>query len=110
MGVLPLQFKPGDSAASLGLTGRETFSILGLDGGLSPRQSVTVVAARTRPPAATGASAGSRPSPASTARSTSTTHGGGILPAVLRRLAAAPDATVALRRRRRFEAATSVWS
>ncbi len=29
MGVLPLQFKPGESAASLGLTGRETFSIGG---------------------------------------------------------------------------------
>ena len=25
MGVLPLQFLPGDSAASLGLTGRETY-------------------------------------------------------------------------------------
>jgi aconitate hydratase len=30
MGVLPLQFKPGDSAASLGLTGYETFSIGGI--------------------------------------------------------------------------------
>ncbi len=30
MGVLPLQFKPGDSAASLGLTGYETFSIEGI--------------------------------------------------------------------------------
>jgi aconitate hydratase len=30
MGVLPLQFKPGDSAASLGLTGHETFSIQGI--------------------------------------------------------------------------------
>ncbi len=30
MGVLPLQFKPGDSAASLGLTGHETFSIEGI--------------------------------------------------------------------------------
>jgi aconitate hydratase len=46
MGVLPLQFKPGDSAASLGLSGRETFSITGLAGGPSPRQSVTVVAER----------------------------------------------------------------
>jgi aconitate hydratase len=32
MGVLPLQFKPGDSAASLGLTGRERFTITGLAG------------------------------------------------------------------------------
>ena len=30
MGVLPLQYKPGDSASSLGLTGRETYSILGI--------------------------------------------------------------------------------
>ncbi len=30
MGVLPLQFKPGDSVASLGLTGYETFSIEGI--------------------------------------------------------------------------------
>ena len=29
MGVLPLQFKDGDDAASLGLTGSETFSISG---------------------------------------------------------------------------------
>jgi aconitate hydratase len=33
MGVLPLQFTAGDSAQSLGLTGRETFSIAGLSGG-----------------------------------------------------------------------------
>ncbi len=31
MGVLPLQFLPGESAQSLGLTGHETFSILGLE-------------------------------------------------------------------------------
>ncbi len=42
MGILPLQFKPGDSAASLGLTGRETFSVRGLAGGIRPRQDVTV--------------------------------------------------------------------
>ena len=33
MGVLPLQFLPGESAASLGLTGRESFSIRGLEDG-----------------------------------------------------------------------------
>jgi aconitate hydratase len=32
MGVLPLQFRPGDSVASLGLTGLETFSVAGLAG------------------------------------------------------------------------------
>ena len=31
MGVLPLQFQPGDTAESLGLTGEETFSITGLE-------------------------------------------------------------------------------
>jgi aconitate hydratase len=44
MGVLPLQFEPGDSAASLGLSGRETLSVIGLEGGPTPRQSVVVVA------------------------------------------------------------------
>jgi aconitate hydratase len=35
MGVLPLQFKPGDNAASLGLTGDETFEIEGVAGSLN---------------------------------------------------------------------------
>jgi aconitate hydratase len=33
MGILPLQFMPGESRETLGLTGRETFSITGLEGG-----------------------------------------------------------------------------
>ena len=33
MGVLPLQFKDGESASSLGLTGEEEISIAGVDGG-----------------------------------------------------------------------------
>jgi aconitate hydratase len=33
MGVVPLQFADGDSVESLGLTGRETFTIAGLEGG-----------------------------------------------------------------------------
>jgi len=44
MGVLPLQFKEGESAASLGLTGQETFDIGGLGDKTSPRQEVTVTA------------------------------------------------------------------
>ena len=44
MGVLPLQFKPGENAASLGLTGREAYTVTGLQGGPSPRQTVTVSA------------------------------------------------------------------
>src|SRR6186713_3406789 len=39
MGVLPLQFKNGDTRQSLGLTGDDTFTILGV-GKLQPRQDV----------------------------------------------------------------------
>ena len=69
MGVLPLQFLPGESAGSLGLTGREAYTIHGLadpraapggDGGRADRR-------RTAPSGASG------PSPASTARSRSST-------------------------------------
>jgi aconitate hydratase len=31
MGVLPLQFQPGESAESLGLTGQEVFEITGIE-------------------------------------------------------------------------------
>jgi aconitate hydratase len=44
MGVLPLQFRPGESAESLGLTGEETFDIVGIEAlndGVAPRE-VTV--------------------------------------------------------------------
>ncbi|WP_248929754.1 aconitate hydratase AcnA [Paenibacillus hamazuiensis] len=46
MGVLPLQFKAGDSWKSLGITGRETFDIVGLSNDVRPGQSVTVNATR----------------------------------------------------------------
>ncbi|HYT29247.1 MAG TPA: aconitate hydratase AcnA, partial [Actinomycetota bacterium] len=46
MGVLPLQYRDGEGAASLGLTGRETFTIRGIAGGISPRQEVTVEVTR----------------------------------------------------------------
>jgi len=61
MGVLPLQFLPGDSAASLGLDGTETYSVRGvtaINDGPPPREvevraeradgSVVTVAARVR--------------------------------------------------------------
>ncbi|PYV32779.1 MAG: aconitate hydratase AcnA [Acidobacteria bacterium] len=44
MGVLPLEFRPGQSAASLGLTGREIFDISGLGDPLQPRATVTATA------------------------------------------------------------------
>jgi aconitate hydratase len=42
MGVLPLQFKEGENAVSLGLTGEETYSIVGLDDNLSTGQELKV--------------------------------------------------------------------
>jgi aconitate hydratase len=42
MGILPLQFKDGESAASLGLTGLETFDIGGIAGGVRPGMLVNV--------------------------------------------------------------------
>ena len=42
MGVLPLVFKDSQNAESLGLTGRETFDILGLSDDIKPRQELTV--------------------------------------------------------------------
>ena len=42
MGVLPLQFKPDQTPKALGLTGYETYEILGLDENLTPGQVYTV--------------------------------------------------------------------
>jgi aconitate hydratase len=44
MGVLPLQFKNGENAQSLGLTGKETYRITGLTGDLTPLQDAEVTA------------------------------------------------------------------
>ena len=41
MGVLPLQFEPGQDAASLGLTGDEVISIEGIAGGVTPKKKLT---------------------------------------------------------------------
>jgi aconitate hydratase len=107
MGILPLQFLPGESAATLGLTGRESFTIEFPAGGPAPRQRLTVVArAGTYTAAATGAGAGAGARPAGVESEVAETERrfevtarldgpieldyyrqGGILPAVLRRLA-----------------------
>jgi len=42
MGVMPLEFLPGQNAASLGLTGQETYDVEGLASGLRPAKRVTV--------------------------------------------------------------------
>ena len=84
MGVLPLQFMEGDGADSLGLTGRETFDISGIAGGLGRRSRVSVTAARDD---------GSRIEFQAVARLDSEAEleyyrNGGILHTVLRKLAA----------------------
>jgi len=84
MGVLPLQYEEGQSAESLGLTGRETFSVTGMAAGLKPRQKVAVEAARED---------GSKLSFQVVARLDTPVEvdyyrNGGILPAVLRSMAA----------------------
>jgi len=44
MGVLPLQFRPGENAQTLGLTGREIYTIRGIAEGLTPKKHLTVEA------------------------------------------------------------------
>ena len=44
MGILPLQFSPGEDRHSLGLTGEEIYDIEGLDDDLQPGQVLEVVA------------------------------------------------------------------
>jgi aconitate hydratase len=85
MGVLPLQFMPGENLSSIGLTGRESFTIHGLADGLTPRQRLVVVAR--------GDEDGSERRFDAIARldgqiEVDYYRQGGILPAVLRRLAA----------------------
>ena len=87
MGVLPLQFKAGDSVAALGLTGREIFDVTGITDGLTPRG-----AARVRAVAPDGAA---REFTAKvridTPEELSYYLHGGILPYVLRQLVQRPD-------------------
>jgi aconitate hydratase A / 2-methylisocitrate dehydratase len=45
MGILPLQYMPGENATTLGLTGRERFSISGINDEIRPRQELAVSAA-----------------------------------------------------------------
>ena len=44
MGIMPLQFKAGETAETLGLKGDETFDIIGLNENLKPRQELKVTA------------------------------------------------------------------
>jgi aconitate hydratase len=82
MGVLPLQFVDGQSAASLGLNGREVFAIEGVAVGLKPRSTVTVRATAEDGSVKSFAAAVRIDTPEEL---TAFSHGG-ILPYVLRQL------------------------
>jgi len=47
MGVVPLQYKAGNTTESLGLTGNETFSVIGLENDNYPGKELTVKTVRT---------------------------------------------------------------
>ncbi len=84
MGIVPMQFSPGEDATSLGLTGDELFSIEGIAGGVAPKQKLTVRAV----------SAGSEKkftviARVDTPQETEYLNHGGILQYVLRQRAAA---------------------
>ena len=82
MGVLPLQFVDGQSVASLGLTGRETFAIAGAGAQLTPRSTVQVTATADDGSTRTFTAAVRIDTPEEL---TAFSHGG-ILPYVLRQL------------------------
>ncbi|HEX2625876.1 MAG TPA: aconitate hydratase, partial [Candidatus Limnocylindrales bacterium] len=88
MGILPLQFLPGEHLGTHGLTGREAFTIRGVADGLTPRGRLRVEAL---------ADDGRTASFDVTCRIDGPIElgyyrNGGILPAVLRRLASEGDA------------------
>jgi aconitate hydratase len=84
MGVLPLQFRARENAASLGLTGCEQFDIVGVADGLTPGGVVTV---RARPGAADAAAIEFQAvARIDTPEELVAFRHGGILPYVLRQL------------------------
>jgi aconitate hydratase len=86
MGILPLQYADGENAESLGLTGRETFAVSGVENGES--REATVRATRDDG----GEVEFSVRVRLDTPREREYLRAGGILPFVLRRLAAEPAA------------------
>ena len=82
MGVLPLEFKAGDTPASLAITGTEEFTLLGIASGMKPRGDIRVLA--------TGADGSTREFAATvridTPEELVAFKHGGILPYVVRQL------------------------
>ncbi|MCY7302358.1 MAG: aconitate hydratase AcnA, partial [Thermoleophilia bacterium] len=77
MGILPLQYLPGENLASLGLTGREEFSVAGVENGEAREVTVTADGVEFRATLRLD-----------TPREREYVRHGGILPYVLRRLLA----------------------
>jgi aconitate hydratase len=89
MGVLPLQFRSGESAQHLGLTGEEVYAITGLEGvDPLPRQVTVRVEADGRSREFTATVRIDTPAEAAYFRN------GGILPYVLRQLLGADESTM----------------
>jgi aconitate hydratase len=84
MGVLPCQFKDGESAQSLALDGSETFDLLGIEQGVRPRQELTLVIHRADGTTAETTVTARIDTPIEVAYF----EHGGILPYVLRQLVA----------------------
>jgi aconitate hydratase len=78
MGVLPLQFLPGETRETLGLTGHEEYAISGIDGGEATEVAVRADGIEFRATVRLD-----------TPREREYLRHGGILPYVLRRLLAA---------------------
>lgn len=85
MGILPVQYLPGQSAESLGITGREVFDFLDIAEALRPRQEMKV---RLADPASGDSRTITVLSRLDSGVEIDYYHQGGILPAVLRKLAA----------------------
>jgi len=80
MGVLPLQFQPGENAASLGLTGEEVFDVVGVAASLNRGGRKATVRA--------GGKTFTVDVRVDTPQEVEYYRNGGILPYVLRQLAA----------------------
>jgi aconitate hydratase len=82
MGVLPLEFQAGQNAASLKLTGRESFDVIGMADTLKPAATVTIRA--TSPDGTTNTFAAK--ARIDTPEELAAYRNGGILPYVVRQL------------------------
>jgi aconitate hydratase len=87
MGILPLQFKAGETAESLGLTGEEVFAVNGVANAIAQTKAVSVVAVRADGTSCTFAATVRIDTP----KEVEYYRHGGILEYVLRQLAGTPS-------------------